>query len=128
MLDYSLDPSRRRLWEGSIWHSRRDDRPVRLLPDGWCGERAWDNAHELTFSAARPWRLILELDESLAEIAQFLASSKKGTEITRRFAQPIGRSIARGESAVSEVSAVKVALRKDTSDLGYYIKTAFPEP
>jgi hypothetical protein len=38
--------------------------------------------------------------------------ARKGTEITQRFAQPIGRSIARGESAVSEVSAVKVALRQ----------------
>lgn len=36
-----------------------------LLPDGWFGGRPMDSFHELTFVAARPKRLILELDEQL---------------------------------------------------------------
>ncbi len=36
-----------------------------LLPDGWFGGRPMENHHQLTFLAARPKRLLLELDEQL---------------------------------------------------------------
>jgi hypothetical protein len=36
-----------------------------LLPDGWFGGRPMENQHRLTFVAARPRRLIVELDDRL---------------------------------------------------------------
>ena len=36
-----------------------------LLPDGWFGGRPMEGHHQLTFVAARPKRLLIELDEQL---------------------------------------------------------------
>lgn len=33
------------------------------LPDGWFGDRPYDNHHRLTFLASRPRKLLVELDE-----------------------------------------------------------------
>lgn len=39
--------------------------PGLLLPDGWFGGRPMENEHELTFLAARPKRLLIELDNQV---------------------------------------------------------------
>lgn len=36
-----------------------------LLPDGWFGGRPMETHHQLTFVAARPKRLLIELDEQM---------------------------------------------------------------
>lgn len=51
------------LTEAEAWFTEHEFGHLEL-PDGWFG-RPWDGQHLLTFGAARPQRLILELDEHL---------------------------------------------------------------
>jgi CDI toxin RNase A-like protein len=67
------------------------------------------------------------LTANATRVQLFLGSNKARTEIVQEFDRAIGRSIGKGESAVSEVSKVKVILVKDSSKLGYHVRTAFPE-
>ncbi len=48
--------------------------------------------------------------------------------VEQQFNRSIGQTLGRGETSASSVSNVRVVLQRDTSSLGYYVKTAYPIP
>ena len=59
------------------WFSKNPG-PCLELPDGYFGGRPFDNSHKLTFVAARPHKLILELDEQVLLVFTDCKSSESG--------------------------------------------------
>ena len=61
-----------------------------VLPDGWFG-RPYDNSHTITWSADRPYRLLIEIDNQnllvITKTKSFLAFVDKKDIVITNFAQ-----------------------------------------
>ncbi len=62
------------------------------------------------------------------QVDVFLRSGKRTLEINQEFNGAVGRTIGRGEEAVTTTNRARIVLFKDSSPLGYHVKTAYPIP
>jgi hypothetical protein len=67
------------------------------------------------------------LDDHQQDIARWLASPRSTLKLRSSFGKEIGKSVAVGGTIVSASGSFMV-LRKESSVLGYYIRTVFPTP
>lgn len=69
------------------------------------------------------------LDKKAAHVSKWLAGSKEREDFWLHLDKPVGISLEKGADGAKTVSGVRVRLRRDSSsELGYAIVTAFPEP